>query len=154
MEENNKIIIISEERLKRYNDKLEYLDEVINYLNEWTKDVDVKQFLEDLDIQKKYGILHAFQITIEIITDITAMIVKDLKIVPKDDYSNIEILKRKKVINSRLAAEIIKANGLRNRIVHDYNGLDEELLYINLLSFKKNIKIFEDETKKWLRRNC
>jgi uncharacterized protein YutE (UPF0331/DUF86 family) len=82
------------------------------------------------------------------------MIVKDLKIVPKDDYSNIEILKRKKVINSRLAAEIIKANGLRNRIVHDYNGLDEELLYINLLSFKKNIKIFEDETKKWLRRNC
>lgn len=154
MEENNTIIKISEQRLKRYNDKLEYLDQSIKYLNDWTKNVDVKEFIEDLDTQKKYGIFHAFQITIEIITDITAMIVKDLKVIPKDDYSNIEILKRKKVINSSLAAKIIEANGLRNRIVHDYNGLDEKLLYINLLRFLKDIKIFEDETKKWLIRNC
>ena len=154
MEENNNINKISKKRLKRYNDKLEYLNQSIKYLNDWTKNVDVKEFLEDLDMQKKYGIFYAFQITVEIITDITAMIVKDLKVVPKDDYSNIEILKKKKVITSDLVAKIGEANGLRNRIVHDYNGLDEDLAYSNLLKLVKDLKIFEDETKKWLKMNC
>ncbi len=153
MEENNNIIKISKERLKRYNDKLEYLNQSIKYLNAWTKNVDVKEFLEDLDMQKKYGIFHAFQITVEIITDITAMVVKDLKVVPKDDYSNIEILKKKNVITSDLVAKISEANGLRNRLVHDYNGLDEDLAYSNLLKFLKDLKVFEDETKKWLKMN-
>lgn len=153
MEENNNINKISKERLKRYNDKFEYLNQSIKYLNEWTKNVDVKEFLEDLDMQKKYGIFYAFQITVEIITDITAMIVKDLKVVPKDDYSNIEILKTKKVITADLVAKIGEANGLRNRIVHDYNGLDEDLAYSNLLKLVKDLKIFEDETKKWLKMN-
>ena len=153
MEENNNINKISKERLKRYNDKLENLNQSIKYLNDWTKNVDVKEFLEDLDMQKKYGIFYAFQITVEIITDITAMIVKDLKVVPKDDYSNIEILKTKKVITADLVAKIGEANGLRNRIVHDYNGLDEDLAYSNLLKLVKDLKIFEDETKKWLKMN-
>ena len=153
MEENNNINKISKERLKRYNDKLEYLNQSIKYLNDWTKNVDVKEFLKDLDMQKKYGIFYAFQITVEIITDITAMIVKDLKVVPKDDYSNIEILKTKKVITADLVAKIGEANGLRNRIVHDYNGLDEDLAYSNLLKLVKDLKIFEDETKKWLKMN-
>ena len=151
MEENHKITKISEERLKRYYDKLEYLNQSYNYLNDWTRNVKLKDFIEDLDIQKKYGIYHAFQITIEIITDIAAMIVKDLKILPKDDYSNIEILKKNKVIKSDLAVKISEANGLRNRIVHNYNGLNEDIAYTNLLRLIKNLKIFEAEVKKWLK---
>ena len=154
MEENNKTAKISEERLRRYNDKLEYLNQSFNYLNDWTKNVGLKDFIEDLDIQKKYGIYHAFQITIEIITDITAMIVKDLKVIPKDDYSNFEILKKNKVIKSYLAVKISEANGLRNRIVHDYNGLNEDIAYTNLLKLIKDLKLFEAEVKIWLKINC
>ncbi|MCK4287149.1 MAG: DUF86 domain-containing protein, partial [Candidatus Lokiarchaeota archaeon] len=60
------------------------------------------------------------------------MIVKDVKLIPKDDYSNINIIKNKKIVNSDLAAKLREANGLRNRIVHDYNGLDNEIAYNRL----------------------
>ena len=72
----------------------------------------------------------------------------------KTTISNIEILKKKKVITSDLVAKISEANGLRNRIVHDYNGLDEKVAYTNMLKILKDLKVFEDETKKWLKMNC
>ena len=126
---------MEEERIKRYNDKLEYLNQTIKNLNDWTENLDSKEFIESLELQKQYGIYHAFQIGIEIITDLISMIVKDVKLIPKDDYSNINIIKNKKIVNSDLAAKLREANGLRNRIVHDYNGVDNELAYNRLRIF-------------------
>ncbi|GAH50491.1 unnamed protein product, partial [marine sediment metagenome] len=74
---------MEEERIKRYNDKLEYLNQTIEHLNNWTERIDSKEFIEHLELQKQYGIYHAFQIGIEIITDLVSMIVKDLKLIPK-----------------------------------------------------------------------
>ena len=128
---------MEEERIKRYNDKLEYLNQTIKNSNDWTENLDSKEFIESLELQKQYGIYHAFQIGIEIITDLVAMIVKDLKLIPKDDYSNINIIKNKKIVNEDLAAKLREANGLKNRIVHDYNGLDNELAYNRLKNLLK-----------------
>ena len=86
---------MEEKRIKRYKEKLEYLDEIANNVEDWMKNLDEINFVENLGLQKKFGIYHAFQISIEVITDIIAMIVKDLKIIPKDDYTNIEVLKKK-----------------------------------------------------------
>ncbi len=91
---------MEEERIKRYNYKLEYLNQTIENLNDWTENIDSKEFIERLELQKQYGIYHAFQIGIEIITDLISMIVKDVKMIPKDDYSNINIIKKKKIVNA------------------------------------------------------
>jgi len=145
---------MEEERIKRYNDKLEYLNQTIENLNNWTESVDSKEFIERLELQKQYGIYHAFQIGIEIITDLVSMIVKDVGLIPKDDYSNINMLKNKKIISADLAAKLREANGLRNRIVHDYNGLDNELAYNGLTNLLKYFQEFKVEAKEWLKKNC
>jgi len=145
---------MEEERIKRYDDKLEYLNQTIENLNNWTESVDSKEFIERLELQKQYGIYHAFQIGIEIITDLVSMIVKDVKLIPKDDYSNINMLKNKEIISADLAAKLREANGLRNRIVHDYNGLDNELAYNGLTNLLKYFQKFRVEAKEWLKKNC
>lgn len=145
---------MEEERIKRYNDKLEYFNQTIKNLEEWTENIDVKEFTENLELQKQYAIYHAFQISLEIITDVIAMIVKDSNIVPKDDYSNIDILKNKDILTSGLAVKIQEANGLRNRIVHDYNGLDNSIAYQSILECIKSLKKFNEEVRNWVKKNC
>ena len=145
---------MEEERIKRYNDKLEYLNQTIEHLNNWTERIDSKEFIERLELQKQYGIYHAFQIGIEIITDLVSMIVKDVKLIPKDDYSNINILKNKKIVSEDLAAKLREANGLKNRIVHDYNGLDNEIAYDRLTNLIKYFQEFKVKAKEWLKKNC
>jgi len=144
---------MEEERIKRYNDKLEYLNQTIEHLNEWTENIDSRDFIESLELQKQYGIYHAFQIGIEIITDLVSMIVKDVKLIPKDDYSNINIIKNKKIVSEDLAAKLREANGLRNRIVHDYNGLDNEIAYNVLRNLIKYFQEFKVKAKEWLKKN-
>jgi len=145
---------MEEERIMRYNDKLEYLNQTIENLNNWTESIDLKEFIERLELQKQYGIYHAFQIGIEIITDLVSMIVKDVKLIPKDDYSNINIIKNKKIISADLAVKLREANGLRNRIVHDYNGLDNEIAYNRLTNLLEYFQEFKVKAKEWLKKNC
>jgi len=145
---------MEEERIKRYTDKLEYLNLTIEHLNEWTENIDSKEFIERLELQKQYGIYHAFQIGIEIISDLVSMIVKDIKLIPKDDYSNINIIKNKNIVSEDLAAKLREANGLRNRIVHDYNGLDNEIAYNRLTNLLESFQEFKVKAKEWLKKNC
>ena len=144
---------MEKERIKRYNDKLEYLNQTIEYLYNWTENIDSIEFIERLELQKQYGIYHAFQIGIEIITDLVSMIVKDIKLIPKDDYSNINTIKNKNIISIDLAAKLREANGLRNRIVHDYNGLDNKIAYNGLVNLLKYFQEFKVKAKEWLKKN-
>ena len=145
---------MEEERIKRYNDKLEYFNQTIKNLEEWTENIDIKEFTENLELQKQYAIYHAFQISLEIVTDVIAMIVKDSNIVPKDDYSNLDILKNNDILTSGLAGKIQEASGLRNRIVHDYNGLDDSIAYQSILECIKSLKKFNEEVRNWVKKNC
>ena len=141
---------MEEQRKKRYKEKLERLVQTIENLNDWTEGIDDKKFDEEVELVKKYGIYHAFQIAVEIIADIAAKTVKDSNIIPKDDYSNLDVLKNKKIIKSRLADELKETNGLRNRIVHDYNGLNNKIVYNRILDLVKSIENFKEAIENWL----
>ncbi len=60
---------MEEKRFKRYNEKLDYLNQTIENLYKWTENVDLNEFFNKLELQKRYGIYHAFQISVEIITE-------------------------------------------------------------------------------------
>lgn len=79
--------------------------------------------------------------------------VKDLRTIPKDDYSNIKIMENKKIISSNLAAKLREANGLRNRIVHDYNSLDDSIAYNRIKVLLNHFKEFKVNVKEWLKTN-
>jgi len=69
-------------RFERYIEKLDYFRKLMDKLEEWVKDIDANSFIS-LDLKEQFGIYHIFQIIVEIITDLIAMICKDLKIKPK-----------------------------------------------------------------------
>jgi len=150
---NMHIIIINSmdrERLKRYKEKEEYFDKIMQKLKEWTKHLNVHDFVYKLDLKEQFSIYHAYQIILEIISDITAMIIKDLKLIPKDDYVNFDILADNVIISKDLAYNLKQANGLRNRVVHDYNGLDDDIAFKEIQNFSKDLEKYKEDLDKWL----
>jgi len=145
-------IKMDKERIKRYKEKQEKLSEYLKYLKDWTQDLEVEDF-NKTNIKEQFSIYHAFQIVVEIITDLSAMVVKDLKKIPKDDYSNLETLAKEKIITKELSSYIKEANGLRNRIVHDYNNIDDDIAYKSILNVLNRIKQFKEVIDEWLKKN-
>lgn len=84
------------------------------------------------------------------LADLIAMLVKDLNLIPKDDYSNIEILIEKDLLSHDLGKILKKANGLRNRVVHKYNNINEKVAYRAIINFSTDLKDFKEQVKQWL----
>lgn len=144
---------MDEERIQRYKEKEEYFVKLMGKLKEWTKDLNEKDFTNNLSLKEQFSIYHAYQIILEIITDLTAMVVKDLKIIPKDDYINIDVLAEKDVISKDLAYNMKQANGLRNRIVHNYNGLNEEIGFKSIQKYLEHLDKYKEDIDNWLQKN-
>ena len=104
-------------RLKRYQDKINYIIDKIKDLSRETK----------TELEKD-GIFYALQTSIEAMMDIIAMLTKDLVIPLKDDAANISRIIEKKKLEPILGEDLKNANGLRNILVHRYNDLDEEII--------------------------
>ena len=68
---------MNEERVQRYKEKEEYFGKLIGKLKEWTKDLNEKDFINNLSLREQFSIYHAYQIILEIITDLTAMVLND-----------------------------------------------------------------------------
>jgi len=136
-------------RAKRYKDKVSKIIQNIRDIKEWAYSEEV--FLEDR--KTRLATYKAFQEAVEAITDIVAMMVKDLGEIPKDDYTNLEIIHNKNIISSELKKAIKEANGLRNRVVHEYNGIVDEVAYASIMSLLEYIEEFTRVTEKWLLKN-
>lgn len=144
---------MNEERIQRYKEKEEYFVKLIGKLKEWTKDLNEKDFINNLRLREQFSIYHAYQIILEIITDLTAMVVKDLKIIPKDDYINIDVLAENEIISKDLSYNLKQANGLRNRIVHNYNSLDEEIAFKSIQKYLEDLEKYKEAIDNWLQKS-
>lgn len=136
-------------RAKRYKDKVSKIIQNIGDIKEWASSEEV--FLEDR--KTRLATYKAFQEAVEAITDIVAMMVKDLGEIPKDDYTNLEIIHNKNIISSELKKAIKEANGLRNRVVHEYNGIVDEVAYASIMRLLGDIEEFARVAGKWVSKN-
>lgn len=135
---------MDEKRVARYLDKLNHLKERLSDINEWIDDV-----LEDK--KTRLAVYKATQEAVEAMCDVIAMYLRDNGIPPKDDYTNIE--KWSKLVNQKKLANCLKiANGLRNRLVHYYNGLNDELAVKSIRGILPCLKKFAEMIKSWLQR--
>jgi len=120
-------------REKRYKEKFELARERIG---------DVEILLGDFDNKfSRLACYKAFQELVESIFDIIAMLLKDHGKTVEDDYTNVEKLERI-AINKKDADILREANGLRNRIIHRYNRVDDMIAkqsIENLLPHLKNL---------------
>ena len=108
---------MDELRIKRYNDKINYIVDNIMDLPREPK----SKF-------EKGGIFYSLQTSIETTMDLVAMLVKDLGVPVKDDALNISKIINRRKLNSELGEKLKKANGLRNILVHRYNEFEEQLI--------------------------
>ena len=135
---------MDEDRLKRYWDKINLISKRSAEIKEWTA-ISSQEFLADE--KTKLATYKAFQEIVEACMDIVAMICKDSNIPPKDDYTNIELLKN----NHEHMESLIRANGLRNRLVHRYNTTDDALAFDTIKEILPEITTLIAGVKKWIR---
>ncbi|QEE17603.1 DUF86 domain-containing protein [Promethearchaeum syntrophicum] len=125
---------MDELRLKRYTEKINYIIESIPFIStRFTKEIE------------RRGIYYSIQTSIESLVDLIAMLVKDYGLVVKDDKENIRLLVEHKNLSSEIGERLIKANGLRNILVHRYNGIDDSIIL-------DSIKEITDITEIWLNK--
>ncbi|MBS3781963.1 MAG: DUF86 domain-containing protein [Candidatus Thermoplasmatota archaeon] len=131
-------------RVSRYKEKLSLIDKRKNNISNWIDHRDEKSVL---------AIYKAYQEMIEALTDIFAMMIKDLDEVVKDDYSNIDKLKEKGIMSDKRVGLMKEANGLRNRLVHEYNGLERKTALSSLKRINSEVDDILEEVRKWITKH-
>lgn len=135
---------MDELRRKRYVEKVKHVEKRLSDFEVWKSD-----FFEE---KTKLACYKAMQEIIEGCLDIVSMMLKDERELPKDDYTNINMMERRGIIDSTLADALRELNGLRNRIVHEYNGLDDEIALTSMEELISKIKEFLTVVKEWLKK--
>jgi len=128
-------------RATRYKEKISYILECIKEIEE------VLPHPEGIVLK---GVYYNLSSAIESTMDMIAMLCKDLGIMPKGDYENIQSLHAKGVINENLADRLTKCNGLRNVLVHQYNGIDDELVITSIKQVHSDLKAFNEVVEEHL----
>ncbi len=132
-------------RKERYMQKLNELKDRVEFIESrmgWKE-----EFLENRILRK--GIYKEFQEAVEIASDIAAMLVKDFGFAVEDDYRNFEILGNKLGLEEKIVLALKKANGLRNVLVHEYNGIIDEQAYESIIQLLPFLKEFESRVRRW-----
>lgn len=140
---------LSEERRQRYSDKLGTLNERTGNIEEWTS-VGVEQVSQNL--KDKLAVLKAFQEAVEAAADVCAMYLSDAGMAVGDDSENISKAAGK-LFSKELEQDLIEANGLRNRAVHEYDGFDDEVGIKSAIDLNQSLKSFRQEVKEWMQEN-
>ncbi len=136
------------ERAKRYTDKLNFILERLADIEDWTS-IDISDFLSDK--KTRLAAYKAFQELVEAALDVVAMACKDSRIIPKDDYANVEALYQKNIVEEDLKNTLVESNGLRNRLVHRYNTLEDAVAFESIQSLLPNLKYFTEVIETWLK---
>lgn len=139
---------LKKERLESYERKLMMLSERREDVERWCRG-DIEEIKGNK--LKRLAIYKAFQEAMEAAMDLCAMILKDIKVMVSDDYENVVNLKERGVISDKIKDILQEGNGLRNRLIHEYNKLDAGIALESARRISKGLEDFEREIKKWLK---
>ena len=137
-------------RLKRYLEKIEHIEERVGDIKTWlVEEEDVKE----VEKKTRLAVYKAMQEAVEASMDIVAMILKDEGKLPKDDYTNVEEIFELEVIDKSTKEALNEANGLRNRLVHEYNMLSDDVALESIQCLLVPLDNFLEAVKRWMKRN-
>ena len=130
--------------------KLENLSEYYKILKDIQK-VNKKSFVNDYHF---YGLAERYlQLCIEIMLDISKMIVNDQNLKRPEDNQNVfGVLREEKVISKKLNNQLFGIANFRNILVHDYEKIDREIVYSNLQKNINQFVQFRKEIAKYLKK--
>lgn len=130
-------------RRQRYLDKLEHADRRLTQAAEWRAEAEGREAV-------RLGRYKAFQEAVEAVTDLAAMMLVDQGHGVHDDYRNLEVLADLGVVSRSLLPALTRATGLRNRLVHEYNGLDARKADEGMDRSSAALREFLEGVERWL----
>lgn len=93
-----------------------------------------------------------FQEAVEAMADICALARRSLNSSAQDDYSNITYLIERGVIPAEPGESLKEAIGLRNRLVHGYDGVDDRIAYASMSRLTAPLRDFSGVMLEWIGR--
>jgi uncharacterized protein YutE (UPF0331/DUF86 family) len=132
-------------RAERFSQKLAELEDRLEFLK--SNLGEEKEFLNDRILRK--AMYKEFQELAEIVSDLSAMLVRDESKTVEDDYSNLEKVSKILSLDKSCADELKRANGLRNVLIHEYNGIIDKQAYESIGAVLEGICVFGKALRKW-----
>ena len=125
---------------RKLNKMIEYLGQ-LEEVNQYT----MENYLDNFFVKRTAERL--IQLIVETATDINGhLIVSSGHKPPADYYTSFIKLSDCQIVSQKFAEEIAPSAGLRNRLVHEYEEIDQSIQK-TLASYKKYIKIIEKYLK-------
>lgn len=139
------------ERLRRYLNKIGHIEERIRDIRTWLAEF---EDIGALDRKTRLAVYKAMQEVVEAATDIGAMILKDEGKLPQDDYTNIAHLFTLGIIDDHVKAALNEADGLRNRLVHGYNDVNDALAMESIQGLLLPLERYVKRVAAWVKRRA
>ena len=137
---------MNEDIKKRVMEKVETVIERVEFIEEHLSE----EILRDRLLRK--AIYKEFQEAVEAVSDVCAMVRRGLNSSAKDDYSNIDFLVDKGILEEEMGEKIREANGLRNRLIHEYDGINDKIACYAIRELIEDLREFSLEVLKWIRK--
>jgi uncharacterized protein YutE (UPF0331/DUF86 family) len=137
------------EREDRYKAKLERIEGRLESVEDWMEDVTKEEFSNEL--QLRLSIYKAIQEISEAVTDLTAMYLSDKDKVVGDNYENLEACSGE-LFDKEINKDLKNLNGLRNRIVHEYDKIQHDTAYKAIKDTKPAVKKFRESVEQWIKK--
>jgi uncharacterized protein YutE (UPF0331/DUF86 family) len=137
---------MNEDIKKRLLEKVETVVERVEFIEEHLSD----EIFCDRILRK--AIYKEFQEAVEAASDVCAMVRRGLNSSAKDDYSNIDFLVEKDILKERMGEKLKEANGLRNRLIHGYDGVNDETACYAIKELVGDLSDFSVTVLEWIRK--
>lgn len=122
--------------------KLIKMEEYISELEEFKPETYSEYKNDQL---KRYAIERLIQLIIDLALDVNNILIKKSEHYPAQDYfSSFLELVDLEILSEEFACDIAPSTGIRNRLVHEYEKVNDKLVYQNL---DKLIKYYLDYIK-------
>lgn len=139
---------MDELRRQRYLDKIATVERRARQVAEWAQGVDAAGLQRDPKTQ--LAIYKAVQEIVEASMDVCAMRLRDSGLSVGDDYRNVDLLEERRDLGADLARVLRESNGLRNRLVHAYDTVRDDLVLAFIETRLPVITQITQEARRWL----
>lgn len=130
-------------RAARYLAKTQHARERLGQVAEWIARASTEPMA-------RLATYKAFQEASEAAADLAAMMRVDSGDTPQDDRANFGALAERGEVARDAAARLQEATGLRNRLVHEYERLDDTVALRSIALLAPSVAAFLQEVDEWV----
>lgn len=112
---------------ERINDKIKEVEELLSDLEDIRTD-NIDEYIKD--IKTRAACERYFEKVIEAVIDLSFLIIKQRELrIPEGDEGALRVLVNKGIIDETLFSKLSNAKGMRNFIIHQYEKIDDKLVF-------------------------